>query len=127
MIGWSPRAMRETGAPAAEGAAAAPAAARHARHVAVRVALRQLLPALDHLIRRLRCRHGALLPVPRDRMCCVRVKLSEKGDGESSDHSAARSMYDRAMLIAQITDPHISPPGSVNDRYFRTPEHLERG
>jgi 3',5'-cyclic AMP phosphodiesterase CpdA len=35
-------------------------------------------------------------------------------------------MYDRAMLIAQITDTHISTPGSVNDRYFRTPEHLER-
>jgi len=33
-------------------------------------------------------------------------------------------MYDRAMLIAQITDTHISTPGSVNDRYFRTPEHL---
>ncbi|MGH7421465.1 MAG: phosphodiesterase, partial [Candidatus Rokuibacteriota bacterium] len=30
------------------------------------------------------------------------------------------------MLIAQITDLHISTPGSVNDRYFRTPEHLER-
>src|SRR5258705_10543401 len=30
------------------------------------------------------------------------------------------------MLIAHITDPHISTPGSVNDRYFRTPEHLER-
>ncbi len=30
------------------------------------------------------------------------------------------------MLIAQITDTHISTPGSVNDRYFRTPEHLER-
>ena len=35
-------------------------------------------------------------------------------------------MYDRAMLIAQITDTHISTPGSVNDRHFRTPEHLER-
>src|SRR5437899_8432443 len=35
-------------------------------------------------------------------------------------------MYDRAMLIAQITDTHISTPGSVNDRYFHTPEHLER-
>jgi 3',5'-cyclic AMP phosphodiesterase CpdA len=35
-------------------------------------------------------------------------------------------MYDRVMLIAQITDTHISTPGSVNDRYFRTPEHLER-
>jgi 3',5'-cyclic AMP phosphodiesterase CpdA len=35
-------------------------------------------------------------------------------------------MYDRAMLIAQITDTHISTPGSVNDRFFRTPEHLER-
>jgi 3',5'-cyclic-AMP phosphodiesterase len=30
------------------------------------------------------------------------------------------------MLIAQITDLHISTPGSVNDRFFRTPEHLER-
>ncbi|MGH7415656.1 MAG: phosphodiesterase [Candidatus Rokuibacteriota bacterium] len=30
------------------------------------------------------------------------------------------------MLIAQITDTHISTPGSVNDRHFRTPEHLER-
>jgi 3',5'-cyclic-AMP phosphodiesterase len=30
------------------------------------------------------------------------------------------------MLIAQITDTHISTPGSVNDRYFHTPEHLER-
>ena len=35
-------------------------------------------------------------------------------------------MYDRAMLIAQITDTHISTPGSANDRHFRTPEHLER-
>ena len=35
-------------------------------------------------------------------------------------------MYDRAMLIAQITDTHISTPESANDRYFRTPEHLER-
>src|SRR5258706_9686772 len=35
-------------------------------------------------------------------------------------------MYDRAMPIAQITATHISTPGSVNDRYFRTPEHLER-
>ena len=35
-------------------------------------------------------------------------------------------MYDRAMLIAQITDLHISTPGSVNDRLFRTPEHLAR-
>lgn len=30
------------------------------------------------------------------------------------------------MLIAQITDTHISTPDSVNDRHFRTPEHLER-
>ena len=30
------------------------------------------------------------------------------------------------MLIAQITDTHISTPDSVNDRYFRTPEHLGR-
>ena len=30
------------------------------------------------------------------------------------------------MLIAQITDTHISTPGSVTDRHFRTPEHLER-
>ena len=30
------------------------------------------------------------------------------------------------MLIAQITDTHISTPGSANDRHFRTPEHLER-
>jgi 3',5'-cyclic AMP phosphodiesterase CpdA len=30
------------------------------------------------------------------------------------------------MLIAQITDLHISTPGSVNDRHFRTAEHLER-
>ena len=30
------------------------------------------------------------------------------------------------MLIAQITDLHISTPGSVNDRHFRTPEHLAR-
>ena len=30
------------------------------------------------------------------------------------------------MIIAQITDLHISTPGSVNDRYFRTVEHLER-
>jgi Icc protein len=30
------------------------------------------------------------------------------------------------MLIAQITDTHISTPDSANDRYFRTPEHLER-
>ena len=35
-------------------------------------------------------------------------------------------MYDRAMLIGQITDLHISTPGSVNDRLFRTPEHLTR-
>jgi Icc protein len=35
-------------------------------------------------------------------------------------------MYDLAMLIAQITDTHISTPDSVNDRFFRTPEHLER-
>jgi 3',5'-cyclic-AMP phosphodiesterase len=38
----------------------------------------------------------------------------------------ARPGYDLAMLIAQITDLHISTPGSVNDRYFRTVEHLER-
>jgi Icc protein len=30
------------------------------------------------------------------------------------------------MLIAQITDTHISTPGSRNDRDFRTAEHLER-
>jgi 3',5'-cyclic AMP phosphodiesterase CpdA len=30
------------------------------------------------------------------------------------------------MLIAQITDTHISTPDSVNDRHFRTAEHLER-
>lgn len=30
------------------------------------------------------------------------------------------------MLIAQITDTHISTAGSRNDRHFRTPEHLER-
>lgn len=30
------------------------------------------------------------------------------------------------MLIAQITDLHVSTPGSVNDRFFRTPEHLAR-
>src|SRR5260370_19830269 len=35
-------------------------------------------------------------------------------------------MYDRAMLIAQITDTPISTPWSVNDRYFRTPKPLER-
>jgi 3',5'-cyclic AMP phosphodiesterase CpdA len=35
-------------------------------------------------------------------------------------------VYDLTMLIAQITDTHISTPDSVNDRYFRTPEHLER-
>ena len=35
-------------------------------------------------------------------------------------------MYDQAMLIAQITDLHISTPGSANDRHFRTAEHLER-
>jgi 3',5'-cyclic AMP phosphodiesterase CpdA len=35
-------------------------------------------------------------------------------------------MYDLDMLIAQITDLHISTPGSANDRFFRTPEHLER-
>lgn len=35
-------------------------------------------------------------------------------------------MYDLLMLIAQITDTHISTPGSDNDRHFRTPEHLER-
>lgn len=30
------------------------------------------------------------------------------------------------MLIAQITDTHVSTEGSVNDRVLRTPEHLER-
>src|SRR5215831_14302117 len=30
------------------------------------------------------------------------------------------------MLIAQITDTHISTPGSRNDTHFRTAEHLER-
>jgi Icc protein len=30
------------------------------------------------------------------------------------------------MLIAQITDTHISTPGSRNDSHFRTAEHLER-
>jgi len=35
-------------------------------------------------------------------------------------------MYDRGMLIAQITDLHVSTPGSVTDRHFRTAEHLER-
>jgi 3',5'-cyclic AMP phosphodiesterase CpdA len=30
------------------------------------------------------------------------------------------------MLIAQISDTHISTPGSRNDRVFRTPEHLTR-
>jgi 3',5'-cyclic-AMP phosphodiesterase len=30
------------------------------------------------------------------------------------------------MLIAQISDTHISTPGSRNDRDFRTVEHLER-
>lgn len=30
------------------------------------------------------------------------------------------------MLIAQISDTHIGTPGSRNDRYFRTAEHLER-
>jgi 3',5'-cyclic AMP phosphodiesterase CpdA len=30
------------------------------------------------------------------------------------------------MLIAQITDLHVSTPGSVNDRHFRTAEHLTR-
>src|SRR5919204_4097825 len=30
------------------------------------------------------------------------------------------------MLIAQITDTHISTPGSRNDLHFRTAEHLER-
>ena len=30
------------------------------------------------------------------------------------------------MLIAQITDTHISTPDSVNDRHFHTVEHLER-
>jgi 3',5'-cyclic-AMP phosphodiesterase len=29
------------------------------------------------------------------------------------------------MLIAQITDTHISTPGSKNDLHFRTAEHLE--
>jgi 3',5'-cyclic AMP phosphodiesterase CpdA len=35
-------------------------------------------------------------------------------------------MYDLVMLIAQITDLHISTPGSDNDRHSRTAEHLER-
>ena len=35
-------------------------------------------------------------------------------------------MYDRDMLIAQITDLHISTSDSVNDRHFRTAEHLAR-
>jgi 3',5'-cyclic AMP phosphodiesterase CpdA len=35
-------------------------------------------------------------------------------------------MYDRVMLIAQITDLHVSTPGSVSDRHFRTAAHLER-
>lgn len=30
------------------------------------------------------------------------------------------------MLIAQITDTHVSTPGSRNDLYFRTAEHLAR-
>lgn len=30
------------------------------------------------------------------------------------------------MLIAQITDTHLSTPGSRSDRFFRTPEHLAR-
>lgn len=30
------------------------------------------------------------------------------------------------MLIAQITDTHVSTPGSRSDRFFRTPEHLAR-
>jgi 3',5'-cyclic AMP phosphodiesterase CpdA len=30
------------------------------------------------------------------------------------------------MLIAQISDTHISTPGSRNDLHFRTAEHLER-
>ena len=30
------------------------------------------------------------------------------------------------MLIAQITDTHVSTPESVNDRWFDTPEHLAR-
>jgi len=30
------------------------------------------------------------------------------------------------MLIAQITDTHISTPGSRTDRFYRTAEHLER-
>jgi len=30
------------------------------------------------------------------------------------------------MLIAQITDTHVSTPDSVNDRFYRTAEHLER-
>lgn len=38
----------------------------------------------------------------------------------------AGPMYDRGMLIAQITDLHISTPDSVNDRHFRTAEHLAR-
>jgi 3',5'-cyclic AMP phosphodiesterase CpdA len=35
-------------------------------------------------------------------------------------------MYDWSVLIAQITDLHVSTPGSVNDQHFRTAEHLER-
>lgn len=30
------------------------------------------------------------------------------------------------MLIAQITDTHVSTPGSRSDQFFRTPEHLAR-
>ncbi len=30
------------------------------------------------------------------------------------------------MLIAQISDPHVSTPDSDNDRLLRTPSHLER-
>lgn len=30
------------------------------------------------------------------------------------------------MLIAQITDTHVSTPDGVNDRFFRTAEHLAR-
>src|SRR5687768_5085510 len=30
------------------------------------------------------------------------------------------------LLIAQLSDLHISTPGSENDRFFKTPEHLER-
>ena len=43
-----------------------------------------------------------------------------------AERARTDAVMERPMLIAQITDTHVSHAGSVNDRVYRTARHLER-